>query len=102
MWQKSGNLQEIAVSALKVSKPSHPKADAEPAANPEGSAQDAHGWHIGDLKAHGDGSPARKLQSLLAERLHHADRMPVRGTLAMLAVVCLSLSVAGLYLMTIA
>nr|WP_321361881.1 hypothetical protein [uncultured Hyphomonas sp.] len=87
------------MSALKVSKPTHSEADAEPAANPEGSAQD---WPFGEPRGHGDASPALKLQSLLADRLHKADRFPVRGTLAMLAVLCLSLSVAGLYLMTIA
>ena len=47
------------------------------------------GWQYGDLKAHGAGSPARKLQSYL-----------VRATLATLAVLCLSMTVAGFYLIT--
>jgi hypothetical protein len=58
------------------------------------------GWQYGDLKAHGAGSPARKLQSYLAERLHRPHRISVRATLATLAVLCLSMTVAGFYLIT--
>jgi hypothetical protein len=58
------------------------------------------GWQYGDLKAHGAGSPARKLQSYLAERLHRPHRISVRATLATIAVLCLSMTVAGFYLIT--
>lgn len=90
------------MSALKVPKHHHPEVDSEHEVTPEASADNSHEWQFGDLTAHGAESPARKLQSLLAERLHRAHRIPVRGTLAMLAVLCLSLSIAGLYLITIA
>ena len=86
------------MSALKVPKHQPPETDAEHGGNPAPSADEAHGWQFGDLKAHGAGSPARRLQSHLAERLHGAEGLPIRGALATLAVLCLSLSIAGLYL----
>jgi hypothetical protein len=90
------------VSALKAPKDHHPEADAEHGADTGAPERDVHGWQFGDLKAHGADSPARKLQSHLAERLHRANRLPIRGALATLAAVCLSMSVAGLYLLTFA
>ncbi len=90
------------MSALKAPKDQHPEAGAEHGENPLAPAGDTPGWQIGDLKAHAAGSPARDLQSQLVERLHPVRRSPIRGTLATLAVVCLSLSVAGLYLITLA
>jgi hypothetical protein len=90
------------VSALKVPKHQQPETDAEYGETPTSPADKAHGWQYGDLKAHGAGSPARRLQSHLAERLHRAEGLPIQGALATLAVLCLSLSLAGLYLITIA
>ncbi|MEZ6000790.1 hypothetical protein [Hyphomonas sp.] len=88
------------MSALKVPKHHHPESDAEDLVRPEPTGRDGNHWQFGDLKVHGAGSPARKLQSHLAERLHQANRIPIRGALATLAVLCLSLSLAGLYLLT--
>ena len=90
------------MSALKVPKHHSPETDAEHGADADAPVREEHGWQFGDLKAHGAGSPARKLQSHLAERLHSANRLPIRGALATLAIVCLSMSVAGLYLLTFA
>lgn len=90
------------MSALKAPKDQHPETGAEHGENPLAPAGDTHGWQFGDLKAHGAGSPARKLQSDLAARLHRAQRLPIRGALATIAIACLSLSVAGLYLITLA
>ena len=89
------------MSALKLPKHNHKDSDAGQGEAPQTSAEEAHGWQYGDLKAHGAGSPARKLQSHLAERLHRANRLPIRGALATVVVACLSMSLAGLYLMTI-
>lgn len=88
------------MSALKVPKHHHENGE-ERGAGPASPAREGHGWQFGDLKAHGEGSPARKLQSHLAERLHQANRVPIRGALATLAILCLSLSLAGLYLLSI-
>lgn len=90
------------MSALKAPKDNHPETDAAHDAEANAPARETHGWQFGDLKAHGAGSPARKLQSHLAERLHRANRLSIRGALATLAVICLSMSVAGLYLLTLA
>ena len=90
------------MSALKVPKHHHPETASEDAGHPETTVRKGHHWQFGDLKAHGAGSPARKLQSQLAERLHQANRIPIRGALATLAILSLSLSLAGLYLLTIA
>lgn len=92
------------MSALKAPKHTSDETGTEglTARDTEAAVKNADGWQFGDLKAHGAGSPARKLQSHLAARLHGANRLPIRGTLATLAVLCLSMSVAGLYLMTFA
>lgn len=88
------------MSALKAPKHNHQEASTEHGATP--GAEGEPGWQFGDLKAHGAGSPARKLQAHLAERLHRVHPVSIRKTLATLAVLCLSMSVAGLYLMATA
>lgn len=90
------------MSALKAPQDLHQDAlSGREAAQEAGKAPaGVAGWQYADLKAHGAGSPARRLQSYLAERLHKPHRISVRATLATIAVLCLSMTVAGFYLIT--
>jgi hypothetical protein len=95
-----GDRLEIAVAALKFHNT--PKHDADHA--PEAKNADAAGpkkqagWYSGDLTTRVTESPARRLQAELFTQLRKPHRISIRSTLATLAIACLSMAVAGLYL----
>jgi len=93
-----GNRQEIAVSALKArNTPKHETETPEAHDADSGRLKPSH-WYSGDLTTRVAESPARRLQAELFTQLRKPHRVSIRLTLATLAIACLSMAVAGLYL----
>ena len=94
-----GDRLEIAVAALKFhNTPKHDADHAPDAKNADTTGLKQAGWYSGDLTTRVAESPARRLQAELFTQLRKPHRISIRSTLATLAVACLSMAVAGLYL----
>ena len=86
------------MSAVRKPDPSSPE-QRQATGRAEAQAPQVHGL-AGHKGTHGAESPVRKLQAELAARLTRRGPIMVYATLATLLVLCLSMSVAALLLLT--
>ena len=91
------------MSAVRI--PNHPKPHPGPDAGrplPEDETAESRIREPEALSPDSAESPARKLQSELARRLWKPRRFTVRTVIAVLLVLCLSMTIANFFLITLA
>ena len=86
------------MSALKVRNTPKHETEAPEAHDADSGRLKPSPWYSSDLTTRVAESPARRLQAELFTQLRKPHRISIRLTLATLAVACLSMAVAGLFL----
>lgn len=89
------------MSAVRVpQEPNHDPKKDEGASSPAGTGLPSHVRYPEGKAGQSAHSPARQLQTELADRLQRPKQLSFRATLATVLVMCLSMSIAALSLIT--